>query len=238
MTDSEFLIACACLTDFDLCNALASAVEEKYGYPVYKSDLVSVPERVVSVVWSLQGFAEGDGLAALLEAEADGLPSLEDAFQVIGMPEQAHIVKRLRTNPPSDTELPDMETRFFKLGKSTERQLAKYVRQRLGDFSHLELPRRDSDWEQENTAYLYSMSTWSHSFADEHSGRIPSLGELKAFCMHDGIKDVSPEDYTVLIDGTFAQHAETEPHIAYNQPVGGKMYCVTVEGRIKEQESS
>ncbi len=248
----DFYRKCAHSTDRDLCSAIAGCVEDRYGYPIMPEHDVPFEQRVIWLIGSAQGFIEKEGLLRFLALEYD-VAGLADAYDVIGMPKLAELLRRLATYMPEPNAEYDAdelerllaesgcdssfvettEKEFFEASDSTVRALAEYARRNLERLSGLALAL-DRGGELGNIGYLVSIWLWSRDFASKNGDLIPMLEGLKGIVedMHEGISAARSEDYTFLLSGRFSEYPEGTPFVVYNRMLGDVRYCVTVGGSI------
>lgn len=247
----EFLLKCACATDFELCGAIASSVEDEIGYNQLIDPSCGVPVhlRVPFLIWSGQGFAEKEGLLRMLALRFDKV-GWADAYELIGLPELAESLRALIGHLPdpffecdkvetvfqsSGQMVEDAEAKLFKATKEVEGALSGYVRLQLDRYHDLTLAIEVSDGPPvKNIGYLYSAHLWIVSFAQKHDDRIPTFEELKAFTMHVGLKLADPACYSIPLKGRLSEQRHAEPLVVLNRPIFGRTYCVTVAGRIQD----
>jgi hypothetical protein len=145
------------MTDFELCDGLTSAIEERYGYDLLMTWPSSVPlvQKVVHFVWSTTGFLECEGFARFfnLDCKHSAYP---DCFDILGFSSFAtNIRKTLALFPQCDLgntdaliahfgswkrieELVDAtESELYSNSKAIEKALAKYARDHKSEFALL-----------------------------------------------------------------------------------------------------
>ncbi|MBB5033664.1 hypothetical protein [Prosthecobacter vanneervenii] len=247
---SPFWSACARATDFELCNAIAAAIETKYGSAGEMSTVEKMPlhERIPFLIWYGSGFAEKEGLLRLLELPFDR-SGWADAYELIehpGISESLRsligkircssaaydeVKKDLRDYPD---EIENTETLLSNASSEVLESLARYIRRQIECYQHLDLGLdMNSVSGPKNLGYLSSAHSWTQDFARKHDDLIPTLEELLAHCMHYGVKSVGQTDYIIPLSGKLSQQNANETLIALRRPIFGQKYCITVAGVIR-----
>jgi hypothetical protein len=249
-TLNHFLTRCARATDFELCDAIAGAVEEKYGYDHLTAPNHNAPlhERIPFLVWSGQGFSEAEGLARMLALPFDR-NAWADAYETIGLPHIAESVRCLAARLPDPceecehvaeylsevtAELDAAEKVLFAASNDVTRSLALFVRRQIERFAGLTV-RLDVDGgpQLKNIGCLESAHLWIVDFARKNDDRIPTFAELQAFTMHDGLKRAASADYSIPLTGRLSGRKPDDPLVILRRPVFGQCYCITVAGAVQ-----
>jgi hypothetical protein len=260
MTDrkTQYWEWCAKLTDSELCDRMAIAIEEQ------PEAGRSWPHTVVYRLWSFQGFTRAEGLAASMAScffESVPLAPIAEGYDVIGLPAHAEIVWKLASiaaeaksadeSQPGEIslfqesddfisfvserlDLSESEEVFFDRDDDFVSHLAVFVRSHLTAFESLEfkhaLPERSSP----NVGYLSSILSWVVSYAHEHNEIAPTLSQLSDHCMHDGIKRATGATHTILLKGPLPK-ARATPVARYHRTDARNWYVITLGGNIIEE---
>lgn len=249
--NASFLEAAAACTDFDLCSQISGLIEDRHGYPILPATDLPQEMRCVWTILSASGFICKEGLARFLEMEADR-KGLMDAYQIIGMPEQAEILGLFVPHLPATEwveltksslcercgltleQLEAAESKFFEREKDVVKNLAGYIRSRLEKFESL--PLQKPEWPfSPNIAFLGSLHAWIRTFATRNDGRIPTFPELQEMTLHGGLKNAPPGVYTILLQGDWENHAPDSSLARYTLPILSRYYFVTVSGKIRHE---
>ena len=170
-TSYEFWSTCARATDFELCNAIASAVETKYGYSdeIPPNHDMPLHERIPFLIWYGSGFAEKEGLLRMLKLPFDR-SGWADAYEMIGHP---HIAESLRAliekirSPSAEGdeveadlqdhhfELKTVETLLFESSNKVTESLAHYSRRQIEHYESMGLELQVNDGVTPNTTIAY-----------------------------------------------------------------------------------
>jgi hypothetical protein len=145
------------MDDFDLCDVISCAVEERYGYDVLVDwpESVALTHRVVHFVWSVTGFLACEGVARFfnLRCSHSAYPT---CFDILGLGALAEeLRKALALFPASDLgdtdalvahfgswerieELVDTtESKLYAESEGIQQALAKYTRDNKPEFESL-----------------------------------------------------------------------------------------------------
>lgn len=249
--DNSFLLQCAQATDFELCNAIASAVENKYGYESCESDSGKIPicERIPLILWSAQGFAEKEGLVRMLELAFDR-PAWADCYDIIDLPHIAQPLRKLVCALPDVyEECPEagkilsskgmnwgaVESLILENSKQVVEGLARFIRQHIQSFCDLSIEwaeRRNE--ELGNIGFLQSAYIWIRTFAHDNQNRVPTSAELAGIVSHQGLKDALASEIEVVPEVNLSTKQVGEKLALLSRPVMGKKFCVTVAGEVQE----
>jgi hypothetical protein len=84
------------LGDYDLCNAVSGAVQERYGYDFLVMWLESVPltHKLTDFVWSMTGFLENEGFARFFNSECNH-EAYPECFDILGL---SSLATQIRTS--------------------------------------------------------------------------------------------------------------------------------------------
>jgi hypothetical protein len=145
------------MSDFDLINTIAAAIETRYGYAniVHWSSAIPLEHRVIGYVSSMTGGIENGGLSSFFASDCNHLAMLEclnilgledlsanlkRAFQIfpreiIGYPNE--LISYFGTKEKLDKLLSNTEDSFFAASDSIESACAKYLRKNKFTFEEL-----------------------------------------------------------------------------------------------------
>ncbi len=145
------------LKDFEVCNVVSRAVEDRYGSVPLRQwlDAIPLPHKVVNCAWSTTAFIECEGLARFLATQVKHR-AYSDSLKILGLVDLAKCVKSLLDlcspdllgNPEVLTaqfgpgfkvaKVADaVERQLFLRSADVEAHLAKYIRARKSEFEAL-----------------------------------------------------------------------------------------------------
>jgi hypothetical protein len=253
MGQMMFFVNCAKLTDFDLVCAVSNSIESRIEAGE-SSESLSREELIVYHVSFFDGYA---GQVLFLGAISDPewackLSHLSQAFDVVGLPEKAALLRSAEaavgvataSRTPPEQQIAerlcgmigcdvDKLNAMYRHGADVISRLALYIRSNLALFSHICLDTyvRKEPYMPDNIAYLYSLYLWSNTVSETH---FPGLGEIKKRTLHDGIKRMNPDDYRFMnVGGPRSEVAKNPvPYIRYCNPIYGAYYEIWSDGKI------
>lgn len=238
--------AFACMTDSDLCDQVAGAIEDL----LKNSELSDIP-RHYSFVYLAYGFnwyvTSKDPDDMLAEYNAESLRTIREAYNLLGLNSTAEFASTLLRISPKfpadqDSNLEEIKSAIeTEIGRSFESreqslyedadelipQLSKYIRLNLDRFIELDLTKaRDHflglNFSPRNPGRLNAIANWAKQFSKDNSGRLPNRHELIVSGTRHGLFGINLDDYNIAEDCEQVQ--KQRQYIEYLHPIEGYLY--------------